>query len=240
MKINIFIRVSLLILGFITLLFPLFSQAQATNNLWKYASNIVQPVLSTWSVKSIFFTATSISTASTFPYASTTALSSGTLCFTADTCRTTWPTGGSGGSLALQAITGTIDGSNKTFTFVSAVSGKSIIDLNGQLLIEDVDFTISGTTVTYVTAPPSNPSGSDTHKIISGGGAVASVTSVSNEIVPGSNTTFTLANTPTVGTVRVFALGQRLVPTTDYTISGAVITTVSTWTAGSLLADYTY
>jgi len=36
------------------------------------------------------------STASSFPYASTTALSATTLCFTGDTCRTTWPSAGAG------------------------------------------------------------------------------------------------------------------------------------------------
>lgn len=147
--------------------------------------------------------------------------------------------GSGGGSLAFQTLSGTINGSNTTFTFSSAISGKSIIDLNGQLLIEDTDYTISGTTVTYVTAPPSN-GGIDTHVLISGGGAVATVTSVNNEIVSGSGTTFTLANTPTAGSVRVFGLGQRLVPTTDYSISGAVITPVSSWSAGQILADYTY
>lgn len=44
-----------------------------------------------------YFTATSTTNASTFPYASTTAISFTTACFTGDICRTTWPTGGGGG-----------------------------------------------------------------------------------------------------------------------------------------------
>jgi len=152
---------------------------------------------------------------------------------------TTGASGSGGGSLAFQTLTGTIDGSNKTFTFSSAIAGQSIIDLNGQLLIQDTDYTISGTTVTYVTAPPSN-GGIDTHVLISGGGAVASVTSVNNEIVLGSGTTYTLANTPTAGSVRVFINRARAYPTTDYTISGAVITTTTSHSAGDLLSDYTY
>lgn len=43
-----------------------------------------------------YFTSTSTTLASTFPYASTTALSAQTICFTGDICRTTWPTSGSG------------------------------------------------------------------------------------------------------------------------------------------------
>jgi len=48
-------------------------------------------------VLSSYFVATSTTLASTFPYASTTAISATTLCLTGDICRTTWPTGGSGG-----------------------------------------------------------------------------------------------------------------------------------------------
>lgn len=61
-----------------------------------------------------------------------------------------------------------------------------------------------------------------------------------NEIVSGSGTTFTLANTPISGLYAIYGQGQRLYPTTDFTISGAVITTVNSWLAGNLLADYQY
>jgi len=61
---------------------------------------------------------------------------------------------------------------------------------------------------------------------------------VDGEVVGGSGTTFTLANTPVAGSVKVYGLGQRLALTTDYTISGAVITTVNSWNAGEIVADY--
>jgi hypothetical protein len=65
-------------------------------------------------------------------------------------------------------------------------------------------------------------------------------TFVDNEIVSGSTTTFTLSQTPVAGTVHVYALGQRLTPGAgnDFTISGAVITTISSYPAGAILADY--
>lgn len=76
--------------------------------------------------------------------------------------------GGSGGGLfAIQSVSGTINGSNKVFTISTAFSGKSFIDLNGQMLAEDTDYTVSGTTVTYVTAPASDLSGT-THKLYYG------------------------------------------------------------------------
>jgi len=61
---------------------------------------------------------------------------------------------------------------------------------------------------------------------------------VDNETVAGSGTAFTLANTPTSGSVHLYGLGQRLVLTTDYSITGTSVTTVSTWSAGDIVADY--
>jgi hypothetical protein len=64
---------------------------------------------------------------------------------------------------------------------------------------------------------------------------------VDNEIVSGSATTFTLANTPIAGSVHVYGNGQRLTPGigNDYTISGSTITIIAgSYTTGSVLADY--
>lgn len=66
-------------------------------------------------------------------------------------------------------------------------------------------------------------------------------TVVYNEVVSGSATTFTLAHTPTSSAIlRVYANGQRLIPTTDYSLSGAIITTVNSWDAGTVTADYEF
>lgn len=63
-------------------------------------------------------------------------------------------------------------------------------------------------------------------------------THVENEIVSGSGTSWTLANTPVVGSVKLFA-GTRLIGGgNDYSISGTAITTIQSYPAGSLLADY--
>ncbi len=63
-------------------------------------------------------------------------------------------------------------------------------------------------------------------------------TVIENELVAGSGTTFTLANTPIAGSVKLYAARNRIYPTTDWTIVGTVITTVLTWSAGDLIADY--
>lgn len=63
---------------------------------------------------------------------------------------------------------------------------------------------------------------------------------VRNEVVSGSGTFWTLANTPIANSLQLYANGQRLTPTVDYSISGATITTVLSWSAGTVLADYSY
>lgn len=68
----------------------------------------------------------------------------------------------------------------------------------------------------------------------------ASSNNANNEVVAGATTAWTLANTPTVGTEHIYANGMRLTPTVDYSIAGAAITTVLSWAAGTVLADYEY
>ncbi len=63
-------------------------------------------------------------------------------------------------------------------------------------------------------------------------------TIVDEEVVPGSNGTFTLINTPVLGSVKVFGLGSRLIEGTDYTIVDKVITTINFYTTGEIVADY--
>src|SRR5579872_3625737 len=54
---------------------------------------------------------------------------------------------------------------------------------------------------------------------------------VENEVVSGSGTSFTLANTPVSGSVKVWGAGIRLTPGAgnDYTITGSAITTTTSY-----------
>ena len=61
---------------------------------------------------------------------------------------------------------------------------------------------------------------------------------IDEEQVAGSGTAWTLENTPETGSVDLYAEGQRLMPGTDYFIAGAAISTVQSWPAGSVFADY--
>ena len=61
--------------------------------------------------------------------------------------------------------------------------------------------------------------------------------------VDGSNVTFVLAHTPTIGSVKLYKNGvrQNLGGSNDYTISGGTVTFVTAPASGSvLLADYRY
>jgi len=81
-----------------------------------------------------------------------------------------------------------------------------------------------------------------THRLLVDSGGGSSTNFADNEVVSGSGTTFTLANTPTAGSQHVYASGIRLTPGigNDYTISGAVLTLANSYSAGQILADYRY
>jgi hypothetical protein len=74
----------------------------------------------------------------------------------------------------------------------------------------------------------------DISSLVSGG------TPVENEVVSGSGTSWTLANTPIAGSVKVWGAGVRLTPGAgnDFTISSGTITTSNSYSAGSLISDY--
>lgn len=125
-----------------------------------------------------------------------------------------------------------VSGSTNTFTLGSTpIAGTEHIYALGQRLKLTDDYSISGATITTVNS-------------FSAGDLIADYvttsvsTNVDSEVVSGSATTFTLANTPLSSSVQVYARGQRLTPTVDYSISGSTITTINSWSAGDIVADY--
>src|SRR5258708_6046417 len=64
---------------------------------------------------------------------------------------------------------------------------------------------------------------------------------VVGEVVTGSGTSFSLAQTPVVNSVALYANGVRVNPGVgnDYTINGIAITTFASYVAGQITADYT-
>ncbi len=79
------------------------------------------------------------------------------------------------------------------------------------------------------------------HEMMHGAGATsATITFVDKEVVAGSSLTWTLANTPTLGSVTLYGNGQFLTPTVDYSISATHVTTINPFSAGTIIASYRY
>jgi hypothetical protein len=142
-----------------------------------------------------------------------------------------------GGSVTLlQSLTyssGTATGDGSTLAF-SITSGRTVNDVlvfvNGFMLTPTTDYTISGTTLTFITAPASSAEISIRYLAIAGSYSYAEFTG------NGSATTITISSSRTVDDVIVVVNGLTLVPTTDYTISG---TTLTFTTAPANLAEIT-
>ena len=115
--------------------------------------------------------------------------------------------------------TATGDGSDTTFTINSGRTVEDIlVFVNGFQLTPTTDYTISGTTLTFVTAPANNAE--ITFRYLPLGGAYSSA----NFTGDGSATTITIDAGRAVADIIVVVNGITLVPTTDYTISGTTLT----------------
>lgn len=134
-----------------------------------------------------------------------------------------------------------IGASNYNSVPISIVSGTS--GLSGIIVTFNIDnlgttqFNASVTSPAFVTA------GGNSSQVVLGDGTLgtysAGTSFIDNEIVSGSATTFTLADTPIAGSVHVFGGGGRLTLGVDYSISGAVISIlVGSYSAGQIVADY--
>jgi len=136
-------------------------------------------------------------------------------------------------STTLTYSSGTAVGDNSTTAFTIS-SGRSVQDVlvfvNGFMLTPTTDYTISGTTLTFISAPAT--SAEITYRYLPLGGAYTSADFTGN----GSATTITIDAGRAVADVLVVVNGLTLVPTTDYTISG---TTLTFATAPANLAEIT-
>jgi hypothetical protein len=115
------------------------------------------------------------------------------------------------------------------------------INYHGRLAIDDNDKPVMGGTSSADDSTIVNSAYDPITRRLLVSGTGGSSNFVDNEVVAGSGTTFTLAATPVLGSQHVYANGQRLTPYgVDYTITGAVITMLTSWAAGTVLADYRF
>ena len=126
-------------------------------------------------------------------------------------------------SISLSYTSGTATGDNTTTDF-TINSGRAVDDVlvyvNGFLLTPTTDYTISGTTLTFVTAPATSAEIVVRYLPLNSGGVYT------NDTATGDNTTtdFTIDSGRTIEDVIVSVNGVTLVPGTDYTISGTTLT----------------
>lgn len=171
---------------------------------------------------------------------------------------TTGPCGGgtvSGGSapgfIDLETPAGTIDGSNTVFSLSQAPSPASSLQLyrNGLLLNAGTDYSLSGTTVTFLSGavPQTGDVLMASYRLPSGSGNDLFGPGYIDMEVPagtinGSNTVFTLAQAPSpAASLQLFRNGLMLNAGVDYSLSNGTITFASLsvpQTGDMLLASY--
>jgi len=129
-------------------------------------------------------------------------------------------------SISLSYTSGTATGDNTTTNF-TINSGRAVDDVlvyvNGFLLTPTTDYTISGTTLSFVTAPATSAEIVFRYLPLNNSGTYT------NGTATGDNTTvnFTINSGRTVEDVIVSVNGVTLVPGTDYTISGTTLTFIT-------------
>lgn len=135
-----------------------------------------------------------------------------------------------------EIVSGT--GTNWTLVHIPVLGSLELYG-NGQLLTPGIgnDYTISGP---FITTANSFTTAALQAFYRNGTGTVTTDTFVDNEVVAGSGTSWTLAFTPTVNSVKLFENGQLLKPGVgnDYQILGSAIITVNSLTAGTVAAQY--
>jgi hypothetical protein len=123
----------------------------------------------------------------------------------------------------LSYTNGTFTGDGSTTT-ITIDSGRAVNDVlvhvNGFLLVPTDDYTISGTTLTFTTAPASSAEISVRYLPLTGAATYTNDTATGD----GSTTGFTIDSGRTVEDVMVSVNGVTLVPSTDYSISGTTLT----------------
>src|SRR5210317_20650 len=139
-------------------------------------------------------------------------------------------TAGANRAVEYQYINPTLTYTNGTFTgdgsttTITIDSGRAVNDVmvsqNGFLLVPTDDYTISGTTLTFTTAPTSGAEISVRYLPLAGASSYTNDTATGD----GSTTAFTIDSGRSVEDVMVSVNGVVFVPTDDYTISGTTLT----------------
>ena len=127
-------------------------------------------------------------------------------------------------TLTYTSGTATGDGSTTAFTISSGRSvNDTLVYVNGFNLVPTTDYTISGTTLTFQTAPANGAEIAYRYLPLAGAASYTNGTATGD----GSTTAFTINSGRAVENVIVTVNGVTLVPSDDYSISGTTLTFVS-------------
>lgn len=144
--------------------------------------------------------------------------------------------------------TGTLNGTNTSFTLANPPSpgGSLTLYRNGLVQLNNVDFTLSGGTITFTAG--SIPQAGDilqAYYRISGTGASATFSDaeIPAGIVDGVNLAFTLATAPNpASSLKLYKNGVLLQLNGDYTLSGSTVTfmnaTIAPQSGDKIMANY--
>lgn len=132
--------------------------------------------------------------------------------------------GGATANISVTSQTFTGNGSAVAFTLNKATTNvETFVFLNGVAQVPGTDYSISGTTLTFVTAPPSDNEIEVRVLDISDINGID--ITLSSFVGDGSDTTFTLATALASNTSTfVYLNGVAQVPTVDYGVSGSTLT----------------
>jgi hypothetical protein len=143
-----------------------------------------------------------------------------------------------------EVVTGTPNGTLTDFTIAqSPITGTLRVFVNGIRQKVTDDYTFTGTTISFVSAPLTDSKIQVDYKVNSGDFATGSCSFIDEEVpvgnVDGSNKTFTLASAPVTGSLKLFRDGQLLTGGgADYTLTTNSIAFVSAPVTGSVLRAY--
>lgn len=155
-----------------------------------------------------------------------------------------WKAAASAADVVGEVPTGTPNGTLTDFTIAqSPITGTLRVFVNGIRQKVTDDYTFTGTTITFVSAPLTGDKIQVDYKINTGDFSTGSCSFIDEEVpvgtVDGSNKTFTLASAPVTGSLKLFRDGQLLTGGgADYTLTTNSIAFVSAPVTGSVLRAY--
>ena len=155
-----------------------------------------------------------------------------------------WKNASATADVISEVPTGTPNGTLTDFTIIqSPITGTLRVFVNGVRQKVTDDYTFTGTTITFVSAPLTDSKILVDYKINSGDFSTGSASWINNETpsgtVDGSNQTFTLASTPVTGSLYLFRDGQLLTGGgADYTLTTNSIAFVTAPVTGSVLLAF--